>query len=77
MNGTLGIEIFTVPSPIDVMVGIASWSGGVNRKMTAFFDLPGLDTRTFIASSQLIPLSISKSKPETSAMRCCTDVMHQ
>src|SRR5580704_8432334 len=77
MNGTLGIDIRTAPSPMGVMVGIASWSGGGNSKMRAFFDSPTLDTTTFIASSQLILLLISKSKPERSGIRCCTKVMHQ
>ena len=61
MNGTLGIEIFTVPSPIDVMVGIASWSGGVNRKMTAFFDFTGLghqDVYRFVAVDPSVDLKI-------------------
>ena len=77
MNGTLGIDIWTVLSPIDVMVGIAFSSGGKNSKMRTFSDSPTFDTRTFIASSQLSLLLISKTNPERPWIRCCTKVMHQ
>src|SRR5947207_11409198 len=77
MNGTLGIDIWTVPSPMAVIAGIASFSGGKNWKMRTFLDSPTLHTRTLIASSQLSLLLISKSNPERPWIRCCTKVMHQ
>jgi hypothetical protein len=41
------------------------------------FRFANLDTTTFIASSQLILLLISKSKPARPGIRCCNKVMHQ
>jgi hypothetical protein len=66
MNGTLGIDIWTVLSPIGVMVGIAFSSGGKELEDEDLFrlaNLRNLDAYRFIAVEPFTDLKIESGKP--------------